>query len=175
MPRRLWIGLLSFWPGLAQIWSGQETLGLILASLFAATLNLAVVGRWIWTEVLPPGWVEFFALLSLLTWLASAVYTLWWLWLCHPERHRSEIDRLFRDAMEAYLQGRWNEARKRLERILTMDETDAEAHLQLGTIYLRLDQHAQARRAFRQCLELDGGSRWRWEIDQAMKRLARGD
>jgi hypothetical protein len=35
MPRRPWIILLAAWPGLAQIWMGQEILGLILALLFA--------------------------------------------------------------------------------------------------------------------------------------------
>jgi cytochrome c-type biogenesis protein CcmH/NrfG len=174
VPRRLWIGFLSFWPGLAQIWSGQEALGLMLATLFAATLNLAIVARWIWTEAFAPGWAEFFAILSLLTWVASVGYTLWWVWLCHPERHRREIERLFRDATEAYLQGRWNDSRKRIERILAMDETDADALMQLGTIYLRLQQPALARRAFRQCLELEGGAKWRWEVEHALGRLGGG-
>jgi cytochrome c-type biogenesis protein CcmH/NrfG len=171
VPRRLWIGFLSFWPGLSQIWSGQEALGLMLATLFAASLNLAIMARWIWTEAFAPGWAEFLALLALLTWTASVGYTLWWVWLCHPERHRREIDRLFRDAIEAYMQGRWNDARKRIERILAMDETDADALIQLGTIYLRLQQPSLARRAFRQCLELEGGAKWRWEIGQAMEKL----
>ena len=39
MPRRLPIALLTIWPGLAQIWTGQEVLGLILATVFAATLT----------------------------------------------------------------------------------------------------------------------------------------
>ena len=171
MPRRSWIGLLTIWPGLAQIGTGQEVLGLILAALFAVSLNLAVVARWIWTEVFAAGWSEGFATMALLTWLVSCAYTLGWIWLCHPDRHRSEIERLFRDAMEAYLQGRWNDSRKRIERILAMDETDADALLHLGTIYARLEQPALARRAFRQCLELEGGAKWKWEIDQALKRL----
>jgi hypothetical protein len=171
MPRRFRIGLLIFWPGLAQIWSGQEALGLMLAMLFAASLNLAMVARWIWIEAFPAGWSEFFVSFSVLTWAASALYTLWWTWLCHPERHRREIDRLFRDAMEAYMQGRWNEARKRIERILAMDETDADALMQLGTIHARIQQPALARRAFRQCLEQPGGAKWRWEVERALGKL----
>jgi hypothetical protein len=173
MPRRVWIGILAIWPGLAQIWIGQEVLGLILAALFAATLNLSIVARWIWTDAFAPGWSGILATGAILTWLASFAYTWWWVWLCHPERHRLEIDRLFRDAVEAYLQGRWNDSRKRIERILTMDETDADALLHLGTLYIRMDQPAQARRALRQCLELEGGSKWRWEIQQALARLDR--
>ena len=173
MPRRLWIGVLTFWPGLAQIWTGQEVLGLMLAALFATTLNLAIVARWIWSEAFAPGWSGLFGTLAVLTWLVSFLYTIWWTWLCHPERHRREIERLFRDAMEAYLQGRWNDSRKRIERILAMDETDADALLHLGTLYVRLQQPAHARRAFRQCLELERGARWRWEIEQALAKMDR--
>jgi tetratricopeptide (TPR) repeat protein len=165
---------LSSWPGLAQIWSGQEALGLMLAALFAATLNLTIAARWIWTEAFDPGWAGFFATLAFLTWVASLAYTSWWVWLCHPERHRREIERLFREALEAYLQGRWNDSRKRIERILALDETDADALMQLGTLYVRLQQPALARRAFRQCLELDGGAKWRWEVQQALARLGEG-
>jgi tetratricopeptide (TPR) repeat protein len=174
VPRRLWIAALSAWPGLPQIWSGQEVLGLILATLFAATLNLALVARFIWTESFAPGWPNFFAALAVCNWVASLGYTLWWIWLCHPERHRAEIDRLYREATESYLQGRWNESRRRFERILAMDETDADALMQLGTLFVRTEQPALARRAFRQCLELEGGAKWRWEIQQALSRLGDG-
>ena len=47
----------------------------------------------------------------------------------------------------------------------------ADALMQLGTLFIRTDQPSLARRAFRQCQELDGGSKWRWEIRQAMARL----
>ena len=174
MPRRLRIAALCVWPGLPQVWSGQEFLGLILALSFAAMLNLAIVSRAIWTESFPPGWAGFFAVLAACQWLASTGYTLWWIWLCHPERHRAEIDRLFREATESYLPGHWNEARRRYERILAMDETDADALMQLGTLYVRAEQPALARRAFRQCQELDGGAKWRWEIQQALTRIGDG-
>lgn len=174
MPKRLWIAALSLWPGLPQIWSGQEFLGLMLATLFAAALNLALVGRFIWTETFDPGWPAFFSALAVLTWASGLGYTLWWVWRCHPERHRTEIDSLYRAAVEHYLQGRWNESRRLFERILAMDETDADALMQLGTLFVRTEQPALARRTFRQCLELDGGVKWRWEIGQALARLGGG-
>jgi len=173
MPRRTWIGLLCFWPGLAQIWTGQEVLGLLLASLFAATLNLAMIARWIWIEAFPPGWVNFLALSAVLAWGAGFCYTVWWVWLCHPERHRREIERLFQESLEAYLQGRWNESRKRVERILAMDDTDADALMQLGSIHVRTRRHDLARRAFRQCLEQEGGAKWKWEVERELARLDR--
>jgi hypothetical protein len=140
MPRRFGVAALCLWPGLPQIWSGQEVLGLILACLFAATVNLAVVTQFIWTESVAPGWPAFFASLAVVTWLAGLGYT-------------------------------WNEARRRFEQILAMDETDADALMQLGTLYVRTDQPTLARRSFRQCLELEAGAKWRWEISQILARL----
>ena len=173
MPRRTWIALLSFWPGLPQIWTGQEVFGLLLAGLFAATVNLAVASRWIWVEAFPPGWADVFAASAILTWTVAFCYTAWWAWLCHPERHRQEIERLYREAVEAYLQGRWNEARRRIERILAMDDTDADALMQLAAIQVRTHQPESARRTYRQCLEQDGAGKWRWEIQRALAALDR--
>jgi thioredoxin-like negative regulator of GroEL len=106
-----------------------------------------------------------------MTWVTGLGYTLWWIWRCHPERHRGQIDQLYREATEHYLQGRWNEARRRFEQILAMDETDADALMQLGTLFVRTDQPTLARRTFRQCLELESGAKWRWEISQVLLRL----
>jgi hypothetical protein len=172
MTRRVRIVSLSFWPGLAQIWSGQEILGILLGILFAANLNLTVVGHWIWRDALPAGWVDFFAAMAGITWLASLGYTLWWVRFCHPERHRTEIDRLFREAHEAYLQGHWGESRVRIEHILAMDESDGDALMQLGALYVRTNQPTLARRTFRQCLDSKQGAKWRWEIHRELVRLA---
>jgi hypothetical protein len=46
--------------------------------------------------------------------------------------------------------------------------------MQLGTLFVRIEQPAMARRAFRQCLDLEGGAKWRWEIQQSLTRLGEG-
>jgi hypothetical protein len=171
MPKRLGIAVLSFWPGLPQIQAGQEVLGLILAISFALAVNLAIVGRWIWTEAFDAAWVDFFLTLAATHWVLSFGYTVWWVARCHPERYRAEIDRLYREAIESYLQGRWNDSRRACERILTLDETDADALMQLGTLFARTEQPGGARQAFRQCLEIEGGRKWRWEIERMSAKL----
>jgi tetratricopeptide (TPR) repeat protein len=171
VPRRVRAVGLAIWPGLAQVWLGQEVLGLFLGVCFAWSLNLAIVSRWIWTEVLAPGWSDFFLIVASAWWLASLAYTVWWIAICHPDRHRAEIDRLYREAQEAYLQGRWRDSKRKLERILSWDETDADALLQLATLYQRTDRPDLARQALQQCLQLRQGEKWRWEIQQALARL----
>ena len=171
MPRRFRIVALSAWPGLAQIWSGQEVLGLLLGVFFASAVNLAIVSRWIWIDAFATGLSDFLAVLAGFSWLMSFGYTVWWIGLCHPDRHRQEIERLFREAQETYLQGRWSESKKRIERILARDESDADALMQLGSLYVRTREPSMARRAFLQCLESSQGAKWRWEIQRALARL----
>jgi hypothetical protein len=171
MPRRFRIMALSFWPGLAQIWSGQEVLGLLLGLFFASAVNLAIVSRWIWTDAFASGLSDFLATLAGFSWIMSFGYTVWWIGLCHPDRHRQEIERLFREAQESYLQGRWSESKKRIERILARDETDADALMQLGSLYARTREPSMARRAFLQCLESSQGAKWRWEVQRALAKL----
>ena len=173
IPSRYRVVALTIWPGLAQIWSGQEALGLLLGVCFASAFNLAIVSRWIWREVFAAGWADFFLVLAALWWVASLVYTVWWIGLCHPDRHRALIDRLYREAHEAYLQGRWRDSKRRLEQILARDETDSDALMQLATLYQRTDQPELARQTLKQCLQSKEGAKWRWEIQQASSQAWR--
>jgi tetratricopeptide (TPR) repeat protein len=169
--RRYALALLSLWPGLAQIWTGQEALGLILAGVFTASLNLALLGGLLYRDWLPPGAVPFLAATAAGTYLGALAYTLWWLWRCHPERHRAEIERLFRESLDHYLHGRWNDARRCCEQILDRDEDDLEATLQLAHVHARSGRPDDARHAFRQAHAIDTSGRWRWEIARALQRL----
>ncbi len=170
MPGRLAMLALGLWPGLAQIWLGQEVLGIILALVFAISLDSVLAARFIWTESLSMTWVQLLSSIAVLNWLSSFAYTVWCVVLRHPERHRSEIDRWFREARDAYLEGRWADSRMGIERILIRDEGDADALYLLGRIHHRTRQANLARRAFQQCLETGRGEKWRWEIERALAR-----
>jgi hypothetical protein len=161
MTRQVRIAALSSWPGLAQIWSGQEILGILPGTLFAAALNLAVVGRWIRPDALPTGWANYFAALAGVAWLASLDDSVWWVRCRHPERRWIEIDRHFRQAHEAFLQRRWGESRRRIEQVLATDGSDRGAIMQLGAVYVPTNRLTLTRRASRPCLEWKHGAKWR--------------
>jgi cytochrome c-type biogenesis protein CcmH/NrfG len=171
MSKRWYLAALGVWPGLPQIWLGEEWLGLALAGLFAVALNLAIAARYIWTEALDPSWAQFVAALAGATWALSLAYTLWWLWRCHPESHREAIDQHFHQAVDLYLQGRWEHSRRRLEQTLALDENDADAWMQLGSLFVRTGRADEGRHALRQCLVVDPTRKWRWEVEQALTRL----
>lgn len=172
MARQVRIAAPASWPGLAQNWSGQEIFGILLGTVFAAARNVAVAGRWIWRDALPSGWVESFAILAAASWLAILSHAVWREGFRHPDRHRLEIDRLFREAHEVHLQGRWAESRRRIERILQLDESAGDAIMPLVALDLRINPPSLARRTFRRCLESKQGAKWRWEIPQELGRLS---
>jgi predicted nicotinamide N-methyase len=66
---------------------------------------------------------------------------------------------------------RWDDSRRGLEQLLALDETDADALMQLATLYLRTGRDDLARATFRQCQDLEGGAKWKWEIGRALARL----
>jgi tetratricopeptide (TPR) repeat protein len=171
--RRLVKVLLTIWPGLPQIWTGQEILGLLLAGLFAALVNASILCRLVWTEVLPDGGAECAAALAVLLWLASAGYTVWWLCRIDPRNHRGEIEELFRRAMDANLRGAWTESIRLFEAILALDETDADSWMHLGSAEARLGRTESARRSFHRCRDLDVAEKWRWELDESLESLNR--
>jgi tetratricopeptide (TPR) repeat protein len=171
MPRRYWIATLSVWPGLAQIWTGQELLGLMLGAGFAAVTSSAILARLLWTELAPPAGADFLSALAVTIWVCTLGYTVWWIWRCHPARYKTDIDAVLRSALDASLRREFSSARKQLERILALDETDVDAWMHLGTVHLHMGDLPAARLAFHRCLDLDPTGKWQWEIETLLKRL----
>ena len=172
MSKRIGLALLSVWPGLPQICMRHEVAGLAIATCFAVLINTALVATFVWTEALAVEWLWAIWVSAAGLWLASALVTGWWLWRRHPERFRQVNDQLYREALHEYLGGRWSEARWRLDRILSADQGDCDALIQLGTLCRHTGQTEDARRMLRRCRELDTAGKWRWEIDRELAYLS---
>ena len=71
-------------------------------------------------------------------------------------------------------EGHGGGSRRRIERILALDDSDSDALVQLGALDVRTDQPALARWTFRQCLESRQGAKWRWEIHWALAKIGDG-
>ncbi len=82
-----------------------------------------------------------------------------WIWRRHPEQHRTEIEGLFREVIEYYVKGQWTYPLDRVQRILDYDAGDCDALMQMGTLYLHTGRTAEAKQAFRCCLELEAGGK----------------
>lgn len=171
MPGRRWLLFLCIYPGLPQIGAGREIFGLAHAIGFTVLLNAALVTTFIFTDAVSPVTVvlEWYAVGA--AWLWAAFTAGWWIWKHHPEKHRTEIEQLFREAIAHSLKGQWSDALSRIGRLLDYDGGDCDALMQLGTLYLHTGRPAEAKQAFRRCLELEPGRKWQWEIDQALKQV----
>jgi hypothetical protein len=170
--RRFHVVLLSFWPGLPQIWSGQILSGLLASVVFAVLFNFCIVTQFLYTEmmdVLVRQVLTFFTLAIYFLMLAWGVI---WVWKFHPERFQEEIQKLFLVSSECYLQGRWAETRDHLESLIALDAADTQALLRLTRVLEITGETALARRTLDQCRESPGAHDWQWEIDQMARRLS---
>ena len=165
--------LTLLWPGLPWAWLRGSWAGLILAVAFAVCLDMAVVNTWIWTEFVD-------VRVTLGIWAAAAV-----IWLvatasalaAFPPPLTSQRDatseRLFVSARDAYLARDWLTAETKLQTLLTICPTDAEAQLLLGTLLRRAGRFAEAKNALEKLTRSDAGIPWRhaiWRELQCLKR-----
>lgn len=82
-----------------------------------------------------------------------------------------EKDERLRAGMAAAARGADSEAETELRRVLAMDPTDVEAHLNLGALYARLGRRSRARRHLKSCRRFDILGKWDWEVDWELEAL----
>ncbi|MFM7208164.1 MAG: hypothetical protein ACKO4T_15995 [Planctomycetaceae bacterium] len=161
------------WPGLPWVWLRGSLSGLVLALAFAVSLDLSILGTFIW-----PGLVE----LPLLIGLWTAVAAIWLIATVSATAAfpppitlpgRDEADMLFARARDAYLARDWVQAEARVRDLLAVAPTDGEAQLLRATLLRRTGRQAEARRALDALARSDSGRPWQAEIAAELERLDR--
>jgi hypothetical protein len=169
------------WPGLAALWLRGRLAGLVLAGMFAAALNIALVMTF-WA--LPssaglPGWT-----LPTAAWvLVLSFWVLGIRWglgeLSRPQQAASpaapQLEESFRQAQTEYLKGHWIEAETLLARLLARHPDDVEARLLLASIERRTRRPAAARKTLESMLQDETTARWTWEIRAELARLSNNE
>ncbi len=77
---------------------------------------------------------------------------------------QAKVSRLFFDAEKAKVIEDWDNANKSYTDVLTVDPNNADAHFQLGQIYMTLKKPAQAEVEAITAVKLDGGNKWYLEL-----------
>ena len=172
LTRRSWLMAAALWPGLVQILTRPIALGLGAAVVFGLTLDLCLVGAYIYQAMWPAWLVALLWVLLVLEWLGGVAWAGWTVGWCNPESHREEIDHAFRQGQDLYLKGQWAQACELFERVVQLHPEDADALVQLGTTYGRLGRLMEARRTLRRCLRADVQGKWRWEVQQELVHLS---
>ncbi len=160
------------WPGLPWLWLRGSMAGLVLATAFAITLDVAIVTTFIW-----PGLVELPLTIGCwtaagLVWLASTVSALAAFPAALASPSPAEVDPLFIRARDAYLARDWLTAEIRLREVLDASPTDGEAQLLLGTLLRRVGRLEEARAALEKLAASDSGIPWRQAIAAEQRRVA---
>src|SRR5262245_12560210 len=170
-----WIA--ACWPGLRQAWVLGCWRGLVLATAFAAALNLALVATFVWPRWplgAPAGLIGSAAwVLVLGLWVYGAVRLRRdWAKLAPLGLTDPQIDQWFREAQHAYLRGHWTDADGLVESILERQPADIEARLLRASIERRTKRFTAARRTLEE-LDADAAAgRWRREVLAELAQIA---
>lgn len=167
--RRRW--MVYAWPGLAQIDRRAEVSGLLLAMLFTVGLNFLLAATFVWHELVANQVLAAFWSLLGVFWLVGVVMNVrrdtYFRSLVGSDRAQD----LFSAANKEYLQGRFQQSREILRRLIDLNPRDAEARLLLATIATREGRVDDCDRELRQLQRLSSAAMWTAEIGQQWKRV----
>ncbi len=166
--------LTCLWPGLPALWLRGQPRGLVVALVFAAIFNFALVATFLW-----PNWIGVAfpqnAVWSVIgvVWLAAVGRSLWRMpGLLSAEPTDLADEDLFRKAQTEYLKGHWVETESLLERMLRHHPEDPDARLMLATLYRHTKRADEAEQQLRKLQRQPGGGKWYLEIQHERKHLA---
>jgi hypothetical protein len=170
MRRKPWA--MYLWPGLAQLWMRGSWSGLAVAVSAAALLNVALLGTFVWSELITQGLRSALWLLLAGAWMTSALLTARW---SRRQRETGQTDATndaFSEALDHYLKGNWFETERVLNNLLRQDSRDVDARLMLATLLRHRGRLDEAAEQLELLTKLEGGEKWEWEIRRERELLA---
>jgi hypothetical protein len=91
--------------------------------------------------------------------------------LAETEKRRSQMDQMFREAQQRYLENDWVAAEQLLLILLKQDARDVEARLMLSTLWRHQGRLEEAGRQLDRLERLEAAGKWRQEIAAERERL----
>ncbi len=164
MPR-----LVYLWPGLPQLWLSGWWWGLALAAGFAVLFDLLLVVSYVWVELLSPRDLRLGWMAAGCVWGVSALLSAGFR---RTAPTTTSAERLYREALQEYLQGNWFEAEAILGRLLRNAPRDVEGRLLLATLLRRTKRPDEALDQLDRLERLRDAARWRREIADLRQRIA---
>jgi hypothetical protein len=164
---------LYIWPGLPQLWILGSWRGLALAGLAAATLNVALLSTFAWSELVTPGvriavWTVLIA-----AWVASALFS-----LLYGERLETMASTaasttgMYAEALDYYLKGDWFQAERTIAVLLSGNARDLDARLMLATLFRHTNRFEEAGKQLEILARAEDCDKWEMEIRRERQLLA---
>lgn len=161
------------WPGLPEIWWRGKLSALPSAIGFAVAINLLLISRYIYPELLPSSLVSMAFWLGCIAWIFYVVRSIRELpALLAPRTIAEEPDR-FAEARDAYLAGEWEAAEKLLTSVLAIEPRDPPALLMLTGVYRHTDRLEGAEMLLEEISRLEVADTWWLEVNAEARRLQR--
>ncbi|MCK4909362.1 MAG: hypothetical protein KAS70_05640 [Planctomycetes bacterium] len=158
-------------PGLGQIIMGRYFRGTVFFLSFVILVDLAfIIFPTLWGPAEARQLSNLLILIALFIWaynIFDIIRIVYWRERASLQERKKD---LFREGLTLYLRNDLHEARKIFSRILKLDRDDPDAIFYLGVIARYLDQPRRAARLFQRCLSLDETEKWRWEINEHLKK-----
>jgi len=167
-----WIA--SLWPGFTRAWVLGKWEGVLLATLFAAALNTALLTTFGFRDELQSGAGAGLAWVLVLGFWSVG---LWWRAydlprLKVPDRdNANRHDELLAKAQQHYLKGHWIEAEAIVVQMLARHSADIEAQLLLASVQRRTRRIAEANRTLTDLLSHPAAAKWQLEIECELQQL----
>lgn len=167
--------ILTFWPGLPQLWLYGRWSGLVTAMIFAGFLNLVLYSTYRDPELISRNWL-------IGCWVALG--SIWILTIFQNDRlvkdfsrnnsevDNQELDRLFVLAQSEYLRGHFDEAEKLFERIVRLAPDDLDSRIYLATLCRHQGKINQACRYLDEIESRNEQSPWLYQVEQERTLLA---
>jgi len=162
--RRKAIVLSLLLPGAGHALLGKGITSVLLLIGYGASVDAAIVSALWFPDMLPGRMWWLTVALAGTIWLYSALTIVRIAYWRHRPRFAAARDGAFNQALDLYLQDRYNEAREGFLRVLKLDPEDAEAHLYLSSVEADCGRLRGARRHLARARHLDAEGKWEWEI-----------
>jgi len=165
------IVLSLFLPGAGQALMRRNVGYLLLLLGYGGALDAVLVSRLWFPQLLPGNLVWLTLALAGTIWLYSTLNVFRLAYLRHRQRFVATRERIFKRALDFYIEGRYNEARMEFLRVLKLDPEDVEARLYLSLLEAESGNTKRAARHLAKARRLDTEDKWKWELAQQATRL----
>jgi hypothetical protein len=153
-----------FWPGLPQLAHYGSWAGLLLAIGATVLLNAALLGSFVWSELIASD-VRIISWLCLgIVWSVSGGFSAWWDFRRRSRPPGNGSSDPYSEALDHYLKGNWFEAERAANRLLRNNSRDLEARLMLATLLRHTKRFDDATRQLNILVRLEGSKKWEVEI-----------
>ena len=151
-------------PGVGHALLRKNTISILLLIGYGGAVDAAIISKLWFPEMLPGRMFWLTVSLAGTIWVYSAISIFRLAYFRHRPGFVAVKDQAFKQALDLYLQDRYNEARAGFLRVVKLDPEDVEAQLYLSLVETDCGRLREADRHLSKAKRLDAEGKWGWEL-----------